>query len=281
MRNRLAMVLSVVLAAGTSAQASLVAHYQMNSPTPLNNTITGDVDRPNMTDPGLTASPTFLAAGGVRGSGAYQFDGVNDYLGFASAGYTFFSAAVSPTDFTVSFWIKTTDSAFNATSAASTPSNPGYDGTPQVPVLGDTGGGVGFALGIDGGVAAWRHYTNTGWEQKNGLTLVTDGNGHFVTFVFHGAGTLDMYVDGNVDRLGITLNTGSNSAYLATSVGRSFAFNAVDNSDYAAASLDDIRVYNTALTQAQLRTELNIPEPASLALTAAAGLFLVRRRATR
>src|SRR5688500_10023985 len=96
----------------TPTRGALVAHYQMDDPTPLAESVPGnDPDRPDMTDPGGAASPAHLPVGGVGGSGAYQFDGADDYLGYAAGGYTFFSNATTPSDFTVSFWVKTTDTA--------------------------------------------------------------------------------------------------------------------------------------------------------------------------
>jgi MYXO-CTERM domain-containing protein len=251
------------LALASWAQAALVTHYQMNQPTPLAESVPGvDPDRPDLTDPGPTNSPTHLATGGVSSSGAYSFDGTDDYLGFAGSGYTFFSSGTTPVDFTISFWIKTLDAA---------PST-GYAGTPQVPVLGDTTSTIGFGLGVDNGVAAWRHYIGS-WESINGTIPVADGQGHFVTFAFDNAGFLNIYVDGQADGPSQAIYP-YGYTYLARSIGRSYG------PQYANAIIDDIRVYDTTLTQSEIRTELGlpIPEPASLALAGLGGLALLRRK---
>jgi hypothetical protein len=272
---RLAVGIAAVLGCAWSAQGALVAHYQMNAPTPLAESVPGaDPDRPDMTDPGGVNSPTFLPTGGVAGSGAYDFDGTDDYLGFAGGGYTFFAPGNPPADFTVSFWVKTTDTgAF--------PEGPipvGYAGSPQVPVLGDVTESVGFALGVDGGVAAWRHYTS-GWERKDGTIPIADGDGHFVTFVYDNAGFLDIYIDGEADLIDIPVDNGAGYPFLARSVGRSYRQGATLQK-YGDAIIDDIRVYNTALTQTELREELGlpIPEPASVALLASGAALILRRR---
>src|SRR4051812_25073603 len=76
----------LVLGAATTGRAALLAHYEMDAAAPLANTAPGGpyTYQPNMTDsaPAPAAVPTYLPTGGVNGSGAYQFDGVDDYMNF-------------------------------------------------------------------------------------------------------------------------------------------------------------------------------------------------------
>lgn len=252
-----AVLLLILQATG---HAALIASYQMNSPNPLINSAGASFYQPNLVNPGGVNAPTYLPAGGMNYTGAYQFDGVYDDLEFDLAGYLFLGT--NGTDYTVGFWISTTDSAVNS----------GYAGTPEIPVLGNTTGGVGFGLGIDGGKASFRHY-DAGWQVVSGTQNVADGNGHYVVFAVHGSGSLlDIYVDGVVDVANQAVPTGGYSQ-LGLTVGLSYL------NHYGAFTLDDFRLYDTALTAPQIAAAFHIPEPASAALLLLAGVVMLRRRA--
>lgn len=266
----------LVLGAAASAHGALLASYQMESPTPLNNAVTTEFYRPNFTNPNGANGPTHLPAGGVNGSGAYSFDGVDDYFGFAGPGYLFLGYAPGVTpgpsdpqnhDFTFSFWIKTTDDGVHPGTGSG-----GYDGTPRIPILGDTSGSVNFSLGIDGGTASFRNAA-PGWQVVAGDTGVADGQGHYVTFVVHNdpTATLDIYVDGLPDVIGALIPA---KTYSSPNVGRAYA------AHYGEFVLDDVRLYDTALDAATIQQLFSVPEPVSgvLALAGAAGLVALRRR---
>src|SRR3954465_613564 len=106
------VIVGGVLGAANCAMASLLVHYQMNSPTALINSAGAASLEPNLVDPGSPASPSYAATSGVNGSGAFQFDGVNDHFTFSHSGtmYTGLNAAEQfVPGFTTSFWIATTD----------------------------------------------------------------------------------------------------------------------------------------------------------------------------
>lgn len=272
MKRQLTVIVAVGLLLGfvPSAQATLVLHWDMNNPTPTDDS-TGTND---LVPQGGTTVPTHLATGGVLGSGAYQFDGTDDY----------FKPTTIPTlpntpvtaDWTASFWIKTTDTG---TSTA-------YAGTPHLPVLGDQTGAIVFGLGVHGGTAAFRHY-NAGWTSASGSVNVADGIGHYVTFIHNGgANTVDIYVDGVADTLGQGAGVVSGSPYEIRDVGRSY-FGGGLTALYANMTLDDVRLYNTALTAGEVfdlfspPIPLVIPEPSTWVLLGLGALGLVvyaRRR---
>jgi hypothetical protein len=212
-----------------------------------------------MVDPGGAASPTLLSNGGFGSSGAYQFDGTDDYLTFGGAGYLFLNA--NNLDWTVSFWIKSTDTGANGS----------YAGTPKLPVLGNTTGGVGFGLGIDGGKATYKRYF-TSWNTAQGATNVADGVGHYVTFVAVGSSNLSIYVDGQLDTGNLSVPPAGFSQ-LGVDIGRSYA------ATYGAFTLDDLRVWDTALSLSQIH-DFIIPEPTSATLLGLGGLLLLRRRSS-
>src|SRR3954453_4094725 len=73
-----------------AAQAGLITNFQMNSPTQLVNSAGPSFYQPDLKDPGGSASPTYVPLGGIRASGAFRFDGVNDYFAFNQVtDYTF------------------------------------------------------------------------------------------------------------------------------------------------------------------------------------------------
>ncbi len=269
-------------ATGEQARAALIASYQFESASPLANTAPSGptTDRPNLTDPGGTQSPTHLSNGGRAGTGAYQFDGAadpdGDHFGFGGAGALFLgynnNTTTGPTppnnhDWTLSFWIKTTDSGTFPDTA-----HGGYDGTPQVPILGDTSNNIAMSLGIDAGVANFR-WESAGWHSNSGSTLVADGAPHYVTFVAHGNYTLlDIYVDGELDIANQALP--NNVPGGGRQLGVSYFPHA------GAFTLDDLRLYDEALDAGTINELFAIPEPTGIGmiLLCTSAMTLARRR---
>jgi hypothetical protein len=258
------LVCAIAVGVAGSSRAALIASYQMNSPSPLANSAGATLDNPNFLDPGGSASPTFLSGGGANGSGAYRFDGVNDYFAFNSAAnYTFIQQ--NNLDWTVSFLIQTADGA----------SNLAYAGTPEVPVFGNDTGSVGFGLGIDGGKAAYRRY-NGSWFSAQGNANVADDIPHLITFVAVGSASLTIYVDGVVDASNLPI-PGVGFSQLAVHFGRSY------NGHYGAFMLDDVLIYTNALSAGQVgQLFAAVPEP-SVAMSAllVVAMLPVRRRFTK
>ena len=224
-------ILMILVLFLVTVHSSLIMHWNFDDGTVTDKTGTTN---------GTLVGATYLADGGVNGSGAFSFDGVNDYIDPSQDNNLGFG------DWTISFWIKTTDSAVYY----------GYSGTPEVTVIGDTSGAVGFAVGVDGGKAAFYHYYN-GWHEVKGTSNVADGEGHYITYVHHAAGTLDIYVDGEAEVVG-TNAFDSQYIYILRDFGRSY------DPKYANMVLDDLRVYNEALTSAVVDstfTPASVPEP--------------------
>ncbi len=171
----------------------------------------------------------------------------------------------------MSFWIKTTDTAHYS----------GYAGTPQVPVFGGDGSAwFHLSFGVDAGRAACRQYWEyndggwvVGWQDIAGDVSVADGLGHYLTFVCHaGTDTVDIYVDGAPDVLGVSQNP-NRKTYAFSYIGRS------QGNHYANMVLDDVRIYDTALSQTEIQKQImGIPEPSALAVLGLSGLLALRRR---
>ncbi len=116
---------------------------------------------------------------------------------------------------------------------------------------------------------------NTG-VTLTGSSVVGDGVWHnvAVTFTSNGVtGTQTLYVDGQVAGTSSVAGTISSNAGTALAIG---AWGG-DGNGFSNSSLNDFRVYNTVLTQAQIQA---IPEPSSVVLfgLGAAGLVLAARR---
>jgi hypothetical protein len=262
----LGLVCTLSLAGVSEGRAALILRWAMDNPTPLDDSA-GTND---LVPPGGSANPTHLPTGGVLGGGAYSFDGANDY----------FSPTVSPfvpgtfgTNWTISYWIKTTDTG------TSSP----YAGSPHVPVLGDASGGIVFGVGLHGGKPVFWHYTGAGpfggWVHADGATNVADGIGNYVTYVHHSTGLLDIYVNGMPDTLGMSFMDTA-TAYNIRDIGRTYNGGA---GLFATMVLDDVRIYNTALSANEILLAFGppVPEPSSLALVGLGSLGLAIRSRRR
>ena len=230
------------------AYSSLIMHWDFDDGTAT--------DKAGSTN-GTLAGPTYLAGGGVNGSGAFSFDGANDYIAPTQYNNIGFG------NWTISFWIKTTDTAvYN-----------GYAGTPQVSVIGNITGAIGFAVGVDGGKAAFYHYYS-GWREVKGTSNVADGEGHYISYVHHSTGTLDIYVDGQAEIVGANAFD-AQYIYILRDIGRSY------DPKYANMVLDDLRVYNEALTSTTIGSTfspVSIPEPTVFVLFSISVLMIFCRR---
>jgi hypothetical protein len=111
-------------------------------------------------------------------------------------------------------------------------------------------------------------------------TVVADGAGHAVTFVHHHTGTnpagpftLDIYIDGMPDVLGVPVNRADLQPDIIKHLGRTYP-----GTVYASMVIDDVRIYDHDLTAEEIA--LLVPEPAAAAVLAIAcgGLTLARRR---
>ena len=126
---------------------------------------------------------------------------------------------------------------------------------------------------------------------QTGTTNIADGNWHHVASVFpggDGADNIDVmhYVDGILEgETGATdepIDTGIGGDFPRASIGaRRQDGNAVFDSvltDFLAGTLDDVRIYDHALSQGEIQNL--VPEPASITLTglAAMALLAFRRR---
>lgn len=181
----------------------------------------------------LTSGPT--AVPGVVGQ-ALNFDGVNDYVNLGS------SAILNPANFTLSAWFKS-----SGCSAAMTPCNI-YRWRTFGNALAVTSAGEVQTYFYDSGVVL-HTVTTTGGSYN-------DNQWHHVSGTYDGA-TLTMYVDG------ISNGAPASSADLtyaagSASIGRAGNF----DGDYFSGAIDEVRLYNRALSAAEVAYQYERTKPA-------------------
>jgi hypothetical protein len=177
------------------------------------------------------------ASSGWTGKGL-SFDGVNDVV---DSGY---SGLNTNSNFTISYWMKTTDS--NVVSSGIYPVGV-YDGTGYIyagrnnKVLNQS-----QFLFHDGATSIGVQYTNSKWR---------DGNWHLLTFLKSGntQADLKMYIDG----VEITTSIFASGTLGSHALTKNF-FIGADNANgtpnyFINALIDDVRIYNRALSAGEVR----------------------------
>jgi len=162
-----------------------------------------------------------------------DFDGTDDYVAAnASTPFNFGTG-----DFSLSAWIRTTSSS-------------------TVVAIGNYNGGEDYWLGVNSGVAT---FSISGGSVAGGT--VNDGNWHLITGV-RSAGTIIIYVDG------VQQNTAGNTN--GASPAASPRIGAFSNGYYWPGQIDDARIYNRALSAAEVGTMNGTPQSWSIANTTSA-----------
>ena len=93
---------------------------------------------------------------------------------------------------------------------------------------------------------SYSHYTTT-WLYEYGNTNIADNKWHYLTWVNHSDETMDMYVDGVGDTMGVN---SSQSSGPVNQIGRNWGTT-------ANATIDQVRIYNYARSPAQIAWEYN------------------------
>ena len=167
-----------------------------------------------------SSAPTWTP--GKIGS-ALKFDGVNNRLPLTSTINLRDNA-----DWTVSAWVKTSSSGTNSILSNS------------------SGGPVTNDVRTASSKISYSHYTTT-WLYEYGNTNIADNKWHYLTWVNHSDETMDMYVDGVGDTMGVN---SSQSSGPVNQIGRNWGTT-------ANATIDQVRIYNYARSPAQIAWEYN------------------------
>lgn len=189
-----------------------------------------------------TTSGSAWANGSVgKFNSSLNFDGTDDYInmGDPASGYLDIGANQ---DFTVSAWVKTTNnSAIGANQGRILSKRASPNGYELYVEVGSDRPG----LYLSDGVITSTHTATAGTQ------VVTDSNWHFIAAQRVGS-TVRLYVDGNQVFSGNTGATGSLANATSLYIGNAPAF-----SRHWPGQIDDIRLYNYALSQAQIRQVYN------------------------
>lgn len=215
--------------------------------------LTGDGTTADATGNGHTAvlnNGTTYATGKL--GQAFSFDGVNDFIHVAASG------DLEPTSISIAFWINTEQDAglrllFDSSH-------------------GSSNGQFGWATQMNNGVFRSTYGNGSTFQEAVSTTNIADGQFHHVAMTLDGS-TLKSYVDGVVESsisfTGTAMGTGDELR-----MGRHFSLNR-----QFAGELDDVRLYNHALTDADVATLAMVPEPNSMVALGLGGVvFLLRRR---
>ena len=258
--NTLAIAVSLSLLGFTQAQAGLLAHWKFDEGSGTSvadsssNSNTGTLT--NMTGNEWTTGPV---------GGALNFDGVDDYVLVSHDSSLNATSALS-----VAFWIKTTNSQQHVVSKSLAHSGSEADDS--------------FGLRIHSdGAPAIQISNGTDVPMLYSSQAITDGAWHHVAYVFDRP-TSKFYIDGAYDGSGsytsfdYDLHITTEDVYIGASDTVNFSggpYNFLDG------SLDDLRIYDSALTAAQIQALANgVPEPSTLilSLVGLVGCILARSR---
>jgi len=252
MNKLLITVTALMLLVSGSAHAALVGHWALDDGSG-----TTASDSSGNGNTGTLNGDTAWTTGHI-GSGAAAFDGTGDYINVPDSA----SLAVS-TGITVAFWVNFASNPGGQKplvgQAASLSSTTGW----SVSLL--TTGGINASQGVTGGV---------GGNNKQLTSTGTAGTGSWQHIAYVGqisGGNLIMTIFIN----GIASGT---QTVTATALADSTAALRLGNiqTTYYTGSLDDVRVYNNALSEAEIKAL--IPEPATVCLLGLGALALLRRR---
>jgi hypothetical protein len=120
-------------------------------------------------------------------------------------------------------------------------------------------------LDLESGYATYLHYVDTGWQRLTSTILINDGSWHLIVFVnVNSIGTI--YVDGQLDISGDSTISGYGAMFFQPGTIGGSVMNGQVLGD-----IDDVRIYDKALTQAEvtelynggngLATELTVGHP--------------------
>lgn len=161
------------------------------------------------------------------GGNALDFDGINDFIQVASG-----SIISTSSNSTVSAWVKvpSIDANVHTIYSEGTSSNT-------------------FCLRLESsGKTAFLIYANGGWKVAVGSSTLTAGNWYHVAATLHATNGMTVYVNGDVDATH-TNTTPSNSGTISdVEIGQNTV-----NGERFLGTIDEVRTWNRALTQAEIR----------------------------
>jgi len=232
--------ITVVPAPIDSLKLGLVGYYQFNN---------NAADSSGKGNNGTAYFTTSVADRFGNANSAYYFDGSTSYVSVPDNLYM----RLYQTDFTESVWVKLDD--YNASYGSAIVSK-------RIPGIADAGYtfSVGGYTSSDQTSMGLTHFGPGGGSANNGLgkTIVTLNQWHLLSVVYSYANkTLTIYVDGVLDD--VTPNIAPPNATIGAKayIGRDDP-NDTDNGYFIKGALDDLRVYNRALSPSEILKLYNL-----------------------
>jgi hypothetical protein len=233
---------TVVAAPIDSLKLALIAYYPFN-----NNSA---IDSSGLGNNGTVFNTTPVADRFGTANAAFHFDGASSYISVKDNLYL----RLYETDFTQNAWVKLDD--YNASygsvvigkripgvaNAGYTFSIGGYTTTPGL----FTNGTVNFGPGGGTGNNAY------------GTKIVTLNQWHMITCIYSYANqTITIYVDGVLDNVSVNIAAPNASVGANVYIGRDDP-TSTDNGYFIEGTLDDIRIYNRAITPKEVQKLYNL-----------------------
>jgi hypothetical protein len=264
--KRLAVVLALsILVSSSATHAALKGYWAFDEgsgTTTADSTATySDANFTNLTA-GAWSSDTHAGGDPYSIEFGNATNGLNGYVNLGNLGLT------GPA--TVSLWVKADALSDNDRLYSQA------DGTPNA------SGAINVSQGSDNGPV--RVWDGGNWQTIAPANSISVNAWHHLAFVYGSDTTLTIYIDGVAQT---PFGTGVAFDFSAASMGIGARF--VDTYGQTFNGLiDDVSIWNEALSSTKISqlaagaSPLTVaPEPASLALVAAGGLLLIRRRASR
>lgn len=265
----LLVAIGLGLCAGAPAEAALVNHWDFEEADgqPAPQVLDGEGGNhgtfANMSDSDRSSD----VPAGIASTRSLSFDGAqSQYVSLTSQ-----ITLTAGTDWTVAVWYRGTEvgdtSGGNLFGAS---------------LIGSDSGARGSGLAIADGKAMfyWYDHGVSNYQFGASSTSINDDQWHHVAIVQDGAGALTLYVDG-VSEMSAAANISGTYPYLIDYMMYTSDYT-IAAPTYTSGTLDDVRVYDHALSASEVQGLLAVPEPASLGLMLiAGGVMAIRRRSTR
>ena len=252
--KKLIYVVLVVALIGSIANADLVAHYEFEG---NGNDSAGSANGTLMGDATYGTGPT---QGGKNFGQALSLDGDGDYM---DCGVTFASVTASTTK-TITAWAKSTTAGYPDDSKAGM----------VIELYRKSDSSSGFYIRTNSDPAKWGcGYLNTATSVQlmHSTSYVSVNEWVHIALVQNGA-DISLYIDGQLDNSADDAVAPAMSNPINATIGAYFhdtAYNSFDG------LIDDVRIYDHALSQQEIQTI--IPEPATFILFSLGGIMLRKK----
>lgn len=283
MKSPVLLMASGFFGLALSSQAALIAHYKFDEEA-LSSFAVEELGGTS----GLIGTSVVTGVPGISGN-AYQFPDQATQAGIVDMGDASIFGGLSGLNFstqlTFSVWMNSTDSDTNRNTIVFAGSDTVTNSYTDLGMSGETNPGN---TSIDGAASARNRPNNTGNSaQQTGIfsspTTIHDGNWHHLALTIDLVpGILSLYVDGVLAKTqNFSAGTVAFPVYNNFEIGR--LGRQGTPTDAFGGFIDDVQVYNTALTDIEVdylfdHPGLAVPEPGALALVGLGLLSLTYRR---